>query len=828
MKLREKIIEDLNKNPERAFSIEELSIELHLNKAKDFKSFVKTVASLEGEGLLQFTDEGKIRLAGALKKEKTKALINGIFHAHANGFGFVTIDAEEDDVFIPKGKTKLALDGDEVEIELTKNSNPLKAQSAEGQVIQILQRHIHQVVGLFTAFGKKEANESGALGYITSRNKKLPFRILVSSDGLKPEDKSVIRVEIKHYPTKKYPETLVGLATEIIGKDSDTGIDVLEILASMDIRSEFPKDVIDQANAIPPEVKASDAIGRVDYRDEITFTIDGADAKDLDDAVHAKRLENGNFELGVHIADVSHYVTEGSPLDREAYERGTSVYVTDRVVPMLPERLSNGICSLNPRLNRLTQSCVMEITPDGRVVNYQISQSIIKTKERMTYDDVNLMIAGDSEALKKYDDIAESVSVMTELHAILEKMRQRRGAINFDTVEAKIIVNDKGLPIEIRKRQRGVAERMIESFMLAANETIATDFEKRQLPFIYRIHEHPKEERLQRFIDFASTFGIKVSGTANHMTQEALQEFLKKAKGTPGEVVLSTMLLRSMQQARYSETNAGHFGLAANNYTHFTSPIRRYPDLLVHRLIRVMDHPTAKEIDKWDERIPEMAQHTSNRERRAVDAEREVEKMKKAEFMERHVGEEFDGIIASVTRFGMFVELQNTVEGLVHISTIKNDFMTYQERSLSLVGERSGKVFRIGQPIKIKVTRADKMTGDIDFEYLPSDFDLVEKVSKGNKKGRSKRKGQWKDKGQTSDRKNQQKQGSQKNKRHEHSTSKERSQSSDYLVSSRKNKNKNGSKAAHPFTIRSRDSAPKLDGGKKNANQSPKNRKKRS
>lgn len=736
MTIKEKIIELLKNHPEDRFSIEALALELKVKQAKDFKEMVKTLAMLDGEGKLHFTDEGKIQATQA-PKNQPKALVSGIFHANANGFGFVTIDAEEDDVFIAKGKTKFALDGDQVEIELTKNGNPLKAQSAEGHVVQILQHQIHQVVGLYHQFSKKEAKEKGGLGFVKSRNKKLPYHVLVSADSIKAEDKAVVRVEITQYPSAEFPETMRGAITEIVGQDSDAGIDVLEILASMDIRSEFPKDVIDEANRVPSEVLDSDVAGRVDYRNEITFTIDGADAKDLDDAVHAKRLENGNFELGVHIADVSHYVTEGSSLDREAYERATSVYVTDRVVPMLPERLSNGICSLNPRVNRLTQSCVMEITPQGKVVNYQISQSMIKTTERMTYDDVNLMIAKDPSALTKYAAIAESVEIMTELHGILEKMRQKRGAINFDTVEAKIIVDEKGLPVEIRKRTRGTAERMIESFMLAANETVASDFEKRQLPFIYRIHEHPKEDRLQRFIDFASTFGMKISGTAQHMTQTALQDFLNKAKGKPGEMVLSTMLLRSMQQAKYSENNAGHFGLAADNYTHFTSPIRRYPDLLVHRLIRVMAHPTSKDIEKWEERIPEMAQHTSNRERRAVDAEREVEKMKKAEFMSTHVDEEFDAIVASVTRFGMFVELDNTIEGLVHISTIKNDYMTYQERSLTLVGERSGKVFRIGQPIKVKLVRADKLTGDIDFEYLPSDFDVIEKAAKA--KGKSRR-----------------------------------------------------------------------------------------
>ncbi len=728
MNIRQIIMDYLQDSPKKSLSVEELSIELHLNKAGDFKLFVKTLASLEAEHLIRFTTKGKIEL------EQAKALLTGIFHAHANGFGFVTVDGEEADIFIGKGKTLFALEGDEVKIEVTKNANILTNTAAEGIVEKVLSHDLHQIVGTFKAFNEEEKTDSGLLGYVKSRNKKIPYRLYLTSEGLIPADRDIVRAEITHYPENDFPQSMQGVVTEIIGKESDTGIDVLEVLASMDIHSDFPEEVLAQTRAIPAGVKSMDLFKRTDYRDEITFTIDGADAKDLDDAVHAKRLSNGNFELGVHIADVSYYVTENSPLDKEAFERGTSVYVTDRVVPMLPERLSNGICSLNPRVNRLTQSCVMEISPVGKIVHYRISQSVIKTTERMTYDDVNRMIAGDETALEQFSTIAHSVEIMVELHKILENMRRKRGAIDFETVEAKIIVNEKGFPVEIRKRERGIAERMIESFMLAANETVATDFEKRGLPFIYRIHEQPKADRLARFIDFASTFGLQVQGTSSEISQSAMQDFLRKIKGEPYEMVLSTMLLRSMQQARYSEHNAGHFGLAAENYTHFTSPIRRYPDLLVHRLIRALDNPSEKTIEKWQEKIPEIAQQSSNRERRAVDAEREVEKMKKAEFMERFVDEEYDGVVSSVTRFGMFVELENTVEGLIHISSIKGDYFAFQERALALVGERTGLIFKIGQSIRIKVAKADKITGEVDFEYIPSDFDVIEKTAKVKRK----------------------------------------------------------------------------------------------
>lgn len=543
-------------------------------------------------------------------------------------------------------------------------------------------------------------------------------------------------MDITHYPDRDFPEVLQGLVTEIIGKATDTGIDVLEVLESLGIPSPFPEDVIAEANAVPDEIEEKDIIDRVDYRDEITFTIDGADAKDLDDAVHIKALDNGNIELGVHIADVSYYVTEGSALDREALNRGTSTYVTDRVVPMLPERLSNGICSLNPRVNRFTQSCVMEINPDGHVVNYKISQSVIKTTERMTYSDVNEMLAGNQEFLEKFAVIAESVEQMAKLHAILLGMRARRGSIDFETQEAKIIVDKLGKPIEIQVRKRGTAEMMIESFMLIANETVARSFATRELPFIYRVHEHPKADKLTRFIDFASVFGIPLKGTPEKMQSKDLQDFMLQIKGQPGEIVLSTMLLRSMQQARYDEDNLGHFGLAAEYYTHFTSPIRRYPDLLVHRLIRAESHPTTEVIEHFEEIIPEVAKLTSSRERRAIDAERAVEAMKKAEYMESYVGTEYDVTISSVTRFGFFVSLPNTIEGLVHMSTLGDDFYNFNERDLTLKGERTGKVFRMGQPVKVKLVKADKITGDIDFEHVDSDLDVVEAVEKRSRESR--------------------------------------------------------------------------------------------
>ena len=733
MKLSKKVTDFLAQMPSKSISPKMLANNLGLaDDAGDYKHLLKTIAQLEESKAIEVTAAGNIALP-----QPEAEVLEGTFSANPRGFGFVRIGENEPDVFVKRGNTKFAMNEDVVEVKITSPANPLKGNEAEGKVVAIKSRAVTSLVGEFYAFDEEEKKNSGSLlGYVVNKNKKIPFRTNISKKGLHPEVGDIVRVDITHYPDRDFPEVLQGLVTEIIGKATDTGIDVLEVLESLGIPSPFPEDVIAEANAVPDEIEEKDIIDRVDYRDEITFTIDGADAKDLDDAVHIKALDNGNIELGVHIADVSYYVTEGSALDREALNRGTSTYVTDRVVPMLPERLSNGICSLNPRVNRFTQSCVMEINPDGHVVNYKISQSVIKTTERMTYSDVNEMLAGNQEFLEKFAVIAESVEQMAKLHAILLGMRARRGSIDFETQEAKIIVDKLGKPIEIQVRKRGTAEMMIESFMLIANETVARSFATRELPFIYRVHEHPKADKLTRFIDFASVFGIPLKGTPEKMQSKDLQDFMLQIKGQPGEIVLSTMLLRSMQQARYDEDNLGHFGLAAEYYTHFSSPIRRYPDLLVHRLIRAESHPTTEVIEHFEEIIPEVAKLTSSRERRAIDAERAVEAMKKAEYMESYVGTEYDVTISSVTRFGFFVSLPNTIEGLVHMSTLGDDFYNFNERDLTLKGERTGKVFRMGQPVKVKLVKADKITGDIDFEHVDSDLDVVEAVEKRSRESR--------------------------------------------------------------------------------------------
>lgn len=707
-------------------TVNELAEALEMTGAKKFPKLIKEISTLESQGKLRFNDAGMLSLRKKQEKKK-EVTVTGIFRANKAGFGFLIVDENEDDMFIGRNDVGYAIDGDTVEAVIKKPANRLKGTAAEAKIVGIVERSLKTVVGKFILDDEKPKYA----GYIKSKNQKIQQKIYIKKEPVVLDGTEIIKVDIDKYPTRGH-DYFVGQVRDIVGHQGDVGIDVLEVLESMDIVSDFPDDVLAEANAVPNAPTNKDLIGRVDLRQEVTFTIDGADAKDLDDAVHIKLLDNGHFELGVHIADVSYYVTEGSALNREAVARGTSVYVTDRVVPMLPERLSNGICSLNPNVDRLTQSCLMEIDRKGRVVNHQICQSVINTTFRMTYSDVNDILAGDDELAEKYQPIVESIHHMADLHAILEKMRVRRGALNFDTNEAKIIINDKGMPVDIVLRQRGVAERMIESFMLAANETVAEHFSKRKLPFIYRIHEEPKAEKLQKFLDYASIFGIHIHGTANKITQQALQEFMAKVENKPGADVLNMMLLRSMQQARYSEHNHGHYGLAAEYYTHFTSPIRRYPDLLVHRMIREYTQVTDEKIEHFRQVIPELATSSSTLERRAIDAERVVEAMKKAEYMEEYVGEEFEGVVSSVVKFGLFIELPNTIEGLIHITTLP-EFYNYNERTMTLQGEKSGKVFRVGQPIKIKLVRADKETGDIDFEYLPSEYDVIEKVKKSRK-----------------------------------------------------------------------------------------------
>ncbi|EPM8050354.1 ribonuclease R [Enterococcus hirae] len=716
--LKEKIIFFIESERKKSFSMEEIAQGLGLQKSEDFKLLVQTIAQMEREQSVVFTKKGKVKLP--LKP----VLIEGTFRANERGFGFVTIDPEEDDIYIPKEATGYAMDGDTVAIDIIKTADTAMDRGAEGKVVEIRKRATTQLAGEFVAYTEEEISETDLYGVVIPKDKKLnQFKVYAAAEGIRPVDGSIVMVELTHYPEKNYATSLEGIVKQVIGHKNDPGMDILSIVVSNGIPTKFPDDVLAEADQVPDTINEKDLVGRRDLREQLIVTIDGEDAKDLDDAVTVKKLANGNYFLGVHIADVSNYVTEGSQLDREAYERGTSVYLTDRVMPMIPQRLSNGICSLNPHVPRLTMSCEMEIDPNGQVVSHDIFPSVIQTTERMTYTAVNQILEEqDEQVMERYQQLVPMFQEMQELHQILEEMRIRRGAISFEDREAKILVEPDGQPTDILLRSRGVGERLIESFMLAANETVAEHFNKRNFPFIYRIHEQPKEEKMQRFFDFASALGIVVRGTKGTITPKDLQKVIENVEDKPESAVINTMLLRSMQQARYSEDNFGHYGLAAEYYTHFTSPIRRYPDLIVHRLIRSYGQdPSEANQTYWENELPEIAEHSSKMERRAVEAEREVDAMKKAEYMMDKVGEEFEGIISSVVKFGLFIELPNTIEGLIHINELKQDYFHFIENHLALVGERTGLTFKIGQKVRVKVIKADPEERAIDFELIDAE-----------------------------------------------------------------------------------------------------------
>jgi ribonuclease R len=746
--IKEQILLFMESQAKKSFSMEEIAEGLRLQKSNDFKLLVQTIAMMEREKLVEFNKKGKIRLPQIMMA------IEGTFRANERGFGFVTIDPEEPDVYIPKEAVNYAMDGDLVAVDIVQPADPFSDRGAEGRVVAIKQRAITQVVGEFIAYDDQEIKDTDLYGYAIPKDKKMTGLTLnIAAQGIKPVDGSIVIIEVTHYPEKEYPRSLEGIVKKIVGHKNDPGMDILSIVVAHGIPASFPEEVVAAADQVPDTIAEADLDGRRDLRDQVIVTIDGEDAKDLDDAVTVRKLENGNYFLGVHIADVSYYVTEGSVLDQEAYERGTSVYLTDRVVPMIPQRLSNGICSLNPNVPRLTMSCEMEISPEGFVLKHDIFQSVIQTTERMTYTAVNEILEEQNpETMARYKKLVPMFNTMKELHVILETMRTRRGAISFEDREAKVAVDEKGHPLAILLRARGVGERLIESFMLVANETVAKHYNDLKLPFIYRIHEQPKEEKMQRFFDFAAVLGILVKGTKSDITPKDLQNVLIQVADKPEEAVINTMLLRSMQQARYSEDNYGHYGLAAEYYTHFTSPIRRYPDLIVHRLIRSYSQTITETLkEKWTEALPEIADHSSKMERRAVEAEREVDAMKKAEYMADKIGEEYEGIISSVTRFGLFVELANTIEGLIHVNSLKQDYFHFIENHMALVGERTGMTLKIGQKVKIKVAKADPETKEVDFELLEAEE--VQRLEapkqqkrQNNRKERGKRNKEFKEK----------------------------------------------------------------------------------
>ena len=659
--------------------------------------------------LLELQEEGKIELSKRGKYSKAESKnVTGVFTAHQRGFGFVTIEGENEDIFIPGDKVNGAMHMDTVEIAVLPTTS---GKRKEGVVLKVIERGMKHVVCTY------EASEN--FGFAVPDNTRF------GSDIFIPKGKSMgavaghkVVVEVTSYGKKdKKPE---GRVVEIIGHINDPGTDILSIVKAYDMPVEFSEKIMHQVENVSKEVTDADMAGRMDLRDWTMVTIDGEDAKDLDDAV-SLFMDGDNYVLGVHIADVSNYVQEHSALDVEALKRGTSVYLVDRVIPMLPHALSNGICSLNEAQNRLTLSCIMTINPKGEVIDHKIAETVIRTNRRMTYTNVKKILEDkDPEVMEEYKELVPMFEKMAELASILRKRRMKRGSIDFDFPETKVILNDKGEPIDIKPYDRNVATKLIEDFMLIANETVASHFFWQEIPFVYRTHENPDTEKIHKLSTFINNFGYSLHIGADEVHPKELQKLLEKIEGTDEEALISRLTLRSMKQARYTTACTGHFGLAASYYCHFTSPIRRYPDLQIHRIIKetLRGRMNAKRIEHYESILDEVAKQSSQMERRADEAERETIKLKKCEYMAKHVGEEFEGVISGVTEWGFFVELPNTVEGLVRVTELKDDFYQFYEDTYELVGEVTNKRYKLGQKVKVVVDSTDKLMRTIDFALV--------------------------------------------------------------------------------------------------------------
>ena len=697
---RKKVICDLVKD-DFYVPMKEKELAMFLQVAKeDREEFREILRELLAEGKLTLTVKGKYM------KSNGKVL-TGTFISNAKGFGFVEVEGRDEDLFIPEDKQGGAFHKDTVEVALL----PAKTgKRQEAQVIRIIARGMTQVVGTY------EQSKSN-FGFVIPDNTKIAQDIFVPkewSKGAMTGHKVV--VEITGYGTNtKSPE---GKVVEILGHINDPGVDIMSIVRGFDLPVEFGEKIMSQVERVSQEVSEADCAGRRDLRDVTMVTIDGEDAKDLDDAVSV--VKNGeNYILGVHIADVTNYVQENSAIDREALERGTSVYLVDRVIPMLPHALSNGICSLNAGEDRLALSCIMTVNPKGMVIAHEIAETVIHVDERMSYTSVKKILEDrDANEITRYEKLVPMFEQMQELSGILREQRKRRGSIDFDFPETKMVLDENGKPVEIRPYERNVATKMIEDFMLLANETVAEDYFWQELPFVYRTHEAPDDDKIRTLATFINNFGYSMHVGANEVKPKEVQKLLGKVEGTPEEALISRLALRSMKQARYTPENTGHFGLAANYYTHFTSPIRRYPDLQIHRIIKdnLRGRMDAKRIEHYQGILPEVTKHSSEMERRADEAERETIKLKKVEYMQAHIGEVFEGVISSITKWGMYVELPNTVEGLVHVINMVDDHYEYQQERYEMVGTRRHKVYKLGQKISVRVMDADRLLRTIDFE----------------------------------------------------------------------------------------------------------------
>ena len=722
------LLEFMREKAYKPMTREELAGHFGVEGEEETLAFARMLDDLEREGRIVRTRTGRYGVPERMN------LVRGRLQVHPKGFAFLLPDEEGlSDVYVHPSDLMGAMNGDTVLVRIS--SKDPSGHRLEGEVVRIVKRAVTEVVGLF------QSHET--FGFVIPDDRRINKDIFVPREafgGAVTGQKVVVRIVT-------YPEgrsLAQGEIVEILGHKDDPGVDILSIVRKHGLPEKFPEDVLAEAEAVPDTISEEEIVsqGRRDLRGKTIITIDGEDAKDLDDAVNVEILPNGNWLLGVHIADVGYYVKENSALDREAYNRGCSVYLVDRVIPMLPHRLSNGICSLNPHVDRLTMTCEMEF--DARTlrrVRHDIYPSVIRSVERMTYTNVRKMLVDeDAELRERYAHILDMLERMRELALALREKRMRRGAIDFDLAEAKIMVDEQGKPVEVVKRERSIAEQIIEEFMLAANETVAEHFYWLKVPFLYRVHEEPDSEKMFDFVRFVGNFGYVVRGKGGSVHPRALQTLLEEIRGTKEETVISTMMLRSMKQARYDAESLGHYGLAAEFYTHFTSPIRRYPDLVIHRIIReaLENGGTLPEhrMEALGARMPDIARQSSERERVAVDAERDVEKMKKAEFMLDKIGEEFDGIVSGVTGFGMFVELGNTVEGLVRLSDMTDDYYHFHEQHMVLIGERTARVFRIGDEVRVRVARVNMEEHTVEFELVDMKPRRADKLSLVDERGR--------------------------------------------------------------------------------------------
>lgn len=694
---RKKIIYEFISDPHYVpMKQKELAVILQVAK-EDREELSRALEELLGEGKIELSKRGRYS-----KAQPRKAV--GVFTSHAKGFGFVSVEGLEQDIFIGENDTGDAFLGDTVEVVIKGRGG----RRPEGVVTKVLGHSVTEVIGTF--------ERSKNFGFVIPDNQRINRDIFIPLERTRGAvTGQKVTAELTDYGRgRRNPE---GRITQILGEASDPETEVLSIILAYGLPMEFPERVENQAERVAKPVSDADRSGRLDLREEVCVTIDGEDAKDLDDAVSLKK-EGDQYILGVHIADVANYVQENSALDWEAKERGTSVYLADRVIPMLPRTLSNGICSLNEGEDRLALSCIMTLDERGRITGHRIAESVIRVNRRLSYTGVQKVLDGDLEEQARYPELVPMLLEMEHVSGLLRRRRRKRGSIDFDFPETKVILDEKGHTVDIRPYERNAATRLIEDFMLAANETVAEDYYWQAQPFVYRVHEKPDADRMQRLGTFIRNFGYQLRTAGDELHPGEIQKLLDRIAGTPEEAMLSRLTLRSMKRAQYATDCSGHFGLAAPYYCHFTSPIRRYPDLQIHRIIKenLRGRLTAERVEHYEAILSEVAKHSSETERRADEAERETVKLKKVDYMERHIGEEYDGVISGITAYGLYVELANTVEGLIHVNSLEGDFYEFDENASKLRGARTGLAYQLGEKVRVRVKGTDRLCRTIDFE----------------------------------------------------------------------------------------------------------------